>query len=493
MRDVARGRRIEAGARPRRLVPAPARNTLELLRRAALLLDALAMVFVALTAVLLRAWLGWFDESLYTHGEFWLAGTLILGGWIGVIAAMGGYRLRLFGAGVEEYKIIANASLVTAGLTGVGCFLAHFELSRSFFFLVFALGAPLLVAERALARRVLYRARRSGRLTHDVVLAGSPGLVDEISRVLSRESWLGYRVRGAIVPPIYDSEETVSGTPILGTTDRLQELVIASNADVVFVAGGALDGAEQMRDLVWGLEKHDIQVVVAPSVTDVSRERVRIRPVGGLPLIHIDPPRHVRASRRAKRVFDLAVSAALVFAVAPVFIFIALAIKLHDRGPVFFKQTRTGRDGLEFSCLKFRSMVTDAEAKLAMLHEEQGFEGGLFKMKDDPRITRPGRWLRRYSLDELPQLINVLRGDMSLVGPRPPLPTEVAAYDRFSLRRLHVRPGMTGLWQVSGRSDLSTSEAIRLDLYYVDNWSMLQDLSILAKTFGAVFGTRGAY
>ncbi|MDX6367207.1 MAG: hypothetical protein QOK30_2283, partial [Nocardioidaceae bacterium] len=162
-------------------------------------------------------------------------------------------------------------------------------------------------------------------------------------------------------------------------------------------------------------------------------------------------------------------------------------------GPVFFRQTRTGRDGLEFPCLKFRTMVVDAEDRLADLQAEQGLNGLLFKMKDDPRVTPPGRWLRRFSLDELPQLINVLRGDMSLVGPRPPLPCEVAAYDGLTRRRLRVRPGMTGLWQVSGRSDLSWSEAIRLDLYYVDNWSILQDVSILAKTFGAVLGSRGAY
>jgi exopolysaccharide biosynthesis polyprenyl glycosylphosphotransferase len=228
-------------------------------------------------------------------------------------------------------------------------------------------------------------------------------------------------------------------------------------------------------------------------VSDVSRQRVHVRPVGGLPLLHIDPPRHVRARRRAKRVFDVVFTCALLVAVAPVLLFIALSVKLHDQGPVLFRQTRTGRDGLEFPCLKFRTMVVDAEDRLAGLHAEQGLNGLLFKMENDPRITRPGRWLRRFSLDELPQLFNVLRGDMSLVGPRPPLPSEVAAYDGLTRRRLHVRPGMTGLWQVSGRSDLSWTEAIRLDLYYVDNWSMVQDVSILAKTLGAVLGSRGAY
>ena len=232
-------------------------------------------------------------------------------------------------------------------------------------------------------------------------------------------------------------------------------------------------------------------MVVAPSVTDISGERVRVRPVGGLPLMHIDPPRWSDACRWGKRTFDVVGSLALIVALTPVFIVAWLQIRCHDRGPALFRQTRIGREGEEFSCLKFRTMVIDAEALLARLHEESGYADGLFKLKDDPRITRPGRWLRRFSVDELPQLFNVLRGEMSLVGPRPPLPLEVERYEPDTARRLHVRPGMTGLWQVSGRSDLSYAEAIRLDLYYVDNWSMMQDLSILTKTAGAVLGSRG--
>ncbi len=173
--------------------------------------------------------------------------------------------------------------------------------------------------------------------------------------------------------------------------------------------------------------------------------------------------------------------------------FAAFRVWRFDRGPVLFRQTRVGRDGDSFRCWKFRTMVTNAEELLADLHKQQGYDGGLFKMENDPRITPPGRWLRRLSIDELPQLVNVLLGDMSLVGPRPPLRHEVAQYDDDMARRLRVRPGMTGLWQVSGRSELSWSEAIRLDLYYVDNWSMIQDLTILARTWGAVFGSRGAY
>jgi exopolysaccharide biosynthesis polyprenyl glycosylphosphotransferase len=452
------------------------------------------MVLVALVAVALRTGWGWFTQNeLNVRDNFWIAGPLMLLGWIAVIATLGGYRERLFGSGPEEYKILVSASLVSAGLTGVASYLTKFELSRSFYGLVYVLGAVTLVAERHLLRRTIHQARRHGSLRNEVIIAGTPTNIDEIARVLSRESWLGYRVLGALVPKPQLADETPRGTPILGTTDHCLDILHSTDADVIFVAGGALDGPDQMRELVWELEQRNVQVVVAPSVTDVSRERIRVRPIAGLPLVHIDPPRHVLASRRAKRMFDITMTMLILLVLAPTILAIATAVKLYDRGPVFFRQTRTGRDGHEFSCLKFRTMVMDAEEQLRRLKTEQGFDGVLFKMKDDPRVTKPGRLLRRLSLDELPQLLNVLRGDMSLVGPRPPLPAEVETYDRFIRRRLHVRPGMTGLWQVSGRSDLTWDESVRLDLYYVDNWSMLQDVAILGKTLGAVVRSRGAY
>jgi len=233
--------------------------------------------------------------------------------------------------------------------------------------------------------------------------------------------------------------------------------------------------------------------VVAPSVTDISNDRIKIRPVGGLPLIHIDPPTWTDAARWGKRTFDVVGSFALILAFAPLLAFAAASVWWHDRGPILFHQMRIGRNGEAFACRKFRTMVVDAEARLSELHAQTGYTEGLFKMACDPRVTAPGRWLRRYSVDELPQLFNVMAGEMSLVGPRPPLPLEVERYDDSTTRRLHVRPGMTGLWQVSGRSDLTWDEAVRLDLYYVDNWSMVQDLAILARTLGAVLSPRGAY
>ena len=288
-------------------------------------------------------------------------------------------------------------------------------------------------------------------------------------------------------------EATPGGVPVIGDSGGLAGTAREVGADIIFLAGGAFDSPEDLRDVSWDLEDERVQIVVAPNVTDVSRERVRIRPVGGLPLIHLEKPRASKASRWGKRAFDIVGSTCLLIVFSPLLIASALAVVWHDRGPVLFRQSRIGRDGQRFQCWKLRTMVPDAEGLLESLHERHGYDGGLFKIRDDPRVTRPGRFLRRYSIDELPQLVNVLLGDMSLVGPRPPLEAEVAQYDRSMRRRLRVRPGMSGLWQVSGRSDLAWSEAIRLDLYYVENWSMLQDLVILARTFAAVVGRRGAY
>jgi len=422
-----------------------------------------------------------------------VAGPAIILIWVTAILMFGGYRPQVFGAGLDEYRCLVSASLLTAAAVGIGCFLLQLPLSRGFFVLAFLIGIPALVGGRFLLRSSIHRARARGALQQSVVIAGHESHVDDVAAVLSREKWLGYNVLGALTPEVGARSSTISGIPLLGSSSSVAEIAVGSGADVVFLAGGAVDSAAEVRRLAWDLEHEDIPVVIAPSVTDVARERIRMRPVGGLPLIHLEKPRSAEAARRAKRIFDIVGALGLLLLFAPVFAFASFRVWKHDRGPILFGQTRVGRDGCTFRCWKFRTMVTNAEALLVQLHAQQGYQGGLFKMEDDPRITPPGKWLRRYSIDELPQLVNVLKGDMSLVGPRPPLQHEVAQYDDAMARRLRVRPGMTGLWQVSGRSDLAWSEAIRLDLYYVDNWSMLQDLTILTRTFGAVFGRRGAY
>jgi exopolysaccharide biosynthesis polyprenyl glycosylphosphotransferase len=460
---------------------------------AALVTDAAAITGAVGAGVLLRDTLPVFGSPLIPATHAWSVLLPIMVLWVVVLTLTGAYRREIFGAGTDEYKRVAHAAALTAGAVGIGCYLLQAELSRGIYFFMFAVGAPLLAWGRYVLRTALKQARRRGLLRHRVLIAGTPAHIDEIAKVLSRETWLGYHVVGALTPEGDTAIRTPGGLQVRGTPRDVARACAAIGADTFFVTGGAFDGAAEMRKAVWDLEQQAVQVVVAPSVTDVASERVRIRPVGGLPLVHLDPPRSAAATRWAKRTFDVVGALALLVLFSPVLAIAAIRIHAHDRGPVIFRQLRAGRDGELFGCFKLRSMVVDAEQLLPELHSSAGHGGGLFKLPHDPRITRPGAWLRRFSLDELPQLVNVLRGHMSLVGPRPPLPIEVAAYTDEMHRRLRVRPGMTGLWQVSGRSDLSWDEAIRLDLYYVDNWSMLQDLVILARTFSAVARRRGAY
>ncbi len=413
--------------------------------------------------------------------------------WVLVIALRGGYHVEVFGAGVDEFKRVANATALTAGVVGISCYLAQYALSRGFFVYGFLIGLPSLLAARWLLRRVLQRARRQGHFRRKVVLVGNVDAIDSIAIVLQRETWLGYEVLGAMTPAHDLTVETPHGVPVVGNLDDAAALAPTMGADLVFFAEGGLASNSHMRAVMWELEHHDVHVVVAPSVTDISSERVKVRPVGGLPLIHLGKPRTLHALSAAKRAFDVVAAAGLIVCALPLLAVAALQVKVHDRGPVLFRQRRVGQGGATFDCFKLRTMVVDAETRLAALHAETGHDEGLFKMKQDPRVTGPGGWLRRFSVDELPQLFNVLKGDMSLVGPRPALPSEVAAYDATAARRLRVRPGLTGLWQVSGRSNLSWSETVRLDVYYVDNWSMLQDLSILLKTARAVLRRDGAY
>lgn len=476
-----------------RLISATPSRALRYLPVTAFVLDAAIIGVCTVVAVLGRRELRFFDAPADVSAAVATAGPFIVAGWLLVLFLCGAYEKSVFGAGTDEFKLVTNSTLIAAALVGVGCYIVNADLSRGFFVLAFGLALPMLLLGRGLLRRALHGARRRGSLRHRVLIAGSPAHIDEIAGVLRRESWLGYQVVGCLTPAHDLSEETRLGVPVLGNSEDATSVVLESGADVIFMASGALSSANQMRTVVWDLEHHDVQVVVAPSVTDISSERVRVRPVGGLPLIHIDPPAWRDASRWGKRTFDIAGSSALILAFLPIFVFAATRIWLFDRGPILFRQTRIGRDAQPFGCFKFRTMVVNAEAMVQQLQEELGESALLFKMKDDPRITKPGKWLRRFSVDELPQLFNVFKGDMSLIGPRPQVAREVELYDHAMSRRLHVRPGMTGLWQVSGRNDLSAAEAIRLDLYYVDNWSMVQDLSILARTFGAVFSSRGAY
>ena len=454
------------------------------------LIDALLIIAVATTAHAVRFGFGFPNETFGPEGTVWAYYAIPLA-WMALLAACGAYSLHHLQTGMVEYQRVALGSGLFAGAIGIACYLTTYDLSRGFFVALFAIGIPALLAGRLVRRRTLKRLRSKGMFQSSVLVAGSPSHIDEVARVLRREKWLGYRVVGALTPaPI---EETAAGLPVLGKVCDVVDLVSDSSVDTVIFAEGSFPDSQHFKRMAWELEDHDVQMIVAPALTDISAERLSSRPVAGLPLVYVERPQAMQAMRWGKRAFDIIGSGLLLLVAALPIALVALAIKLEDRGPVFFKQTRVGRRGDEFQCLKVRSMVVNAEALKAQLAAQNEGAGVLFKMAKDPRITKVGAFIRRFSIDELPQLWNVFRGDMSLVGPRPALPSEVAQYDSDTIRRLDVRPGLTGLWQVSGRSNLPWDETVRLDVYYIDNWSIMQDLTILMRTARAVFGKDGAY
>ncbi len=456
------------------------------------LVDLLMIAAATVLAIRFRVSLSIFDTAADVLENSSLASVFFVGTWLVMLVFFGTYELHVFGAGTEEFKLVVNASFFTAALVATMAFLMQYPLSRGFFVLLFPIGVFLLVLGRLLTRRIIQRLRAAGHFNEKVLLVGTPGYIGEIHTVLAREKWLGYQVMGCLVPSDYAGlEMTSTGIPVLGHSEEVRAVVDELNPDIVFFTAGAVSSSTALRRLAWDLEDHaHVQIIVAPNVTDVSSERISIRPVAGLPLMHLGRSRSQLATNDAKRAFDLVGALAILAVLWPLLVGLMLWVKRHDGGPALFRQTRVGREGAEFTCLKLRSMSVDAEERLAQVEARDHV---LFKSHDDPRVTKPGRFIRRFSLDELPQLINVLRGEMSLVGPRPPLPSEVEQYEDDMLRRLNVLPGMTGLWQVSGRSDLSWEDTVRLDLYYVDNWSMVQDLLILARTVSAVMGSRGAY
>jgi exopolysaccharide biosynthesis polyprenyl glycosylphosphotransferase len=406
------------------------------------------------------------------------------------------YDDRVLGYGADEYRRVVSASLKLAGAVAILAYLSGIEVSRGFLGLAFLVGTAALPVGRYIARMALHRARSRERgWSRRVLVVGDASHILELAHQLRRDWYAGYRVVGACIPDalIAPVPQHLDGVPVVGSFRNIMESAAAVSADTVAVAGSAELTARRLRRLGWQMEGTGIDLVLAPALTDVAGPRIHTRPVAGLPLIHVESPEFRGARKALKGLMDRTAALLAVLVFAPVFVAIAIAIKLDSKGPVIFRQVRVGQGGREFDVYKFRSMVVDAQQMLDRLAEHSEADGLMFKMRRDPRVTRMGKILRKWSLDELPQLFNVLFGDMSLVGPRPPLPTEVAWYDQDVARRLLVKPGMTGLWQVSGRSDLSWEDGIRLDLYYVENWSLATDVTILWKTVGAVLRSRGAY
>lgn len=424
-----------------------------------------------------------------------VAGVLaVLLVWPAALFVARGYdRDVLLCAGPGEFsRVPAAAGLVLAGVA-VTAWAGGVEISRAFVALTLPLTAVLTLAERASARRLLRRARATGRHTQRTLLVGHGTAVALLHERLTRQAGGGFEVVGCCLPTSDEAGRALSEVPVLGSLTDVLDVVQRNAVDTVAVLPSPdLDGAA-VRRLGWQLETTPAELLLAPAVTDVGGPRLRMRKVCGLPLLHVSPLELRGARRVTKAVFDRAVATLLIVLIAPVLAGLAVAVKLSGPGPVLFRQRRVGLDGQVFPMLKLRTMETGAERRLTELVTASDGNGVLFKMRLDPRVTRVGRVLRRYSLDELPQLFNVLRGEMSLVGPRPPLPSEVEKYGPDMRRRFVVKPGLTGLWQVSGRSNLSWEESVRVDVHYVENWSLLLDLVILWRTLGAVVRGIGAY
>ncbi|QSB17130.1 sugar transferase [Natronosporangium hydrolyticum] len=421
--------------------------------------------------------------------------------WIAALSLHRGYDPRLLFVGGEEYQRVLRAGVtVTAGIA-VAAYTVQADVARGALLAAVLATVVLDVVGRYLLRQRLRRAWAAGRHLRRVLVVGHDRSVAAMARQLRHERYHGLGVVGACLPPTDPAGDPpparVTGTDlrVFGSFEEVPAAVRCCQADVVVVlASPELDGVA-LRRLAWQLERDRIELIVASALLDVTGERATLRPVDGLPMLHVEHPRLTGARRMVKTVADRVGAALLLLLLAPLLAVIALAVRLDRRapGPAIFRQVRVGRDGAEFRIWKFRTMHVDAEARLASVRHLNQHDGVLFKLRDDPRVTPIGRVLRRFSLDELPQLVNVVRGEMSLVGPRPGLPAEVAEYPSDMRRRLVVKPGVTGLWQVSGRADLTWAESMRLDLRYVENWSLTLDLVILLRTVTAVLRRSGAY
>lgn len=435
----------------------------------------------------------------------WSTVVGVTAAWLVLATVGGGYELRTVGSGLREHKRVLSIGVQLVALVGLASTLPGADPLREALPAVATVPLGVLVA-RHLGHVALAAARRRGHGVQRVLVVGEPSAAFPLASRLERSPSSGLKVVGVCSPAGIDrrsaredglaSERRRHAAPrVLGTLESAALLARREAVDVVAVAHSPGMDHEALQALSWQLEESHVEMLVAPALAEVAGPRISVEPVAGLPLLHIAKPEFTATRRLLKGAMDRSLALAGLLALSPLLLVVAAIVRTTSDGPVLFRQPRIGQGGREFEMLKFRSMHSNAEERLAeVLRLNEHGEGPLFKIKDDPRITPIGRHIRRWSIDELPQLINVLRGEMSLVGPRPPLPREVAAYDQPSIfRRLMVKPGLTGLWQVSGRADLSWQEAVRLDLYYVENWSPALDAAILWRTLGAVRRGSGAY
>jgi exopolysaccharide biosynthesis polyprenyl glycosylphosphotransferase len=462
-----------------------------------------ALLVGDLVSVVAAGWATWLIRTrsaaprvtvLDWHLRYILLSLLTIPTWLLWMAAAHGYSRRQVADGRGDYRRPIVAAFWLLAVVCIIGFATHATLSRSVVVCFFPVLVGYELVIRFGIRRVLSACRRRGRGLRRLLLVGDKQEVIKFAEHLVRSPAHGFDVVAACVPgatgplTLRNRDVMVAGTP-----DDLVSAAAALRVAAVAVVGHGRFDQVTLQQAGWQFERSGIDLLVAPDVVDLAGPRITVAPVTGLPLLHIGEPRIGGRGRLIKGWVERILALPLLLVVSPVLAFVALAIWLETSGPVFYRQQRVGYRGRAFTMLKFRSMVPDADTRLEALRDLNEHDGALFKIRDDPRVTRVGRWLRRYSIDELPQLINVISGDMVLVGPRPCLPSEATSFGQAAQRRFLAKPGLTGLWQVSGRSDISWEDAVRLDLYYVENWSPLMDLSILYRTLVAVVRPRGAY
>ncbi len=430
--------------------------------------------------------------AAFPPGQTAVATVIAVAAWGLLLRALGTYRLSVISStGDQNWAVVLATLILFAGAAVLGDVL-DIDWGKGFFAFTLPVGLAMLLIGRRASRRLLLRLRRAGRLTQRCVILTRDDASAGLTRTLTRAYELGLTVvasvdAGAQWSPSPDRPDDTAG---------ILAVMQAQRADVLLVDSLSGFNPQALRALRWALEGADLRLALVTSLTGVGAERVSIRHVDGLAELHIHAPSLGGPTAVVKRGVDLVLSTLAIALLLPVLAVIAVLIKAGDGGPVLFRQRRVGLRGSEFTMLKFRTMVVDAEARLAAVQAQGERDAGndvMFKMTDDPRITRVGRVLRRFSLDELPQLFNVWGGTMSLVGPRPPLAREVALYEDMVHRKFMVKPGITGLWQTSGRSTLSWDDSVDLDLFYVENVTLARDLRILVRTVRAVTTAEGAY
>ena len=421
--------------------------------------------------------------------------AIVVTAWIGALWVYRTRESRVLCVGVAEYRRVVSATTMTFGMLGIAFAVAQFDEARYFFLLAFPLGTLCLVIERLLWRKWLARRSLGGTALARVVVVGARDDVEYVIDQIRSKLGLAYSVAAAVTDfgTLDGREFGQSAIPVSHDLDDVPSVISSLAADAVIVAGSPPGRPDYVQQLSWALEGTAVDLILATSLANVAGPRIQLRPVEGLPLIHVEVPQFEGGRHALKRAFDVVVALTAIVVLAPLLITIAIVVHLDSPGPVLFKQQRVGRDGTHFTMLKFRSRVVTAEAELAALRAFNEGAGALFKLRNDPRVTRVGRFLRRHSLDELPQLWNIVLGDMSVVGPRPPLPSEVVDYEDHVHRRLYIRPGLTGMWQVNGRSTLDWEESVKLDLFYVENWSLVGDIVIMWRTLREVRSPKGAF